>query len=155
MGTNTNTNTGPTTGIPVPRTPADLALVPVPAEHLDTIPIPAGIDMSRRSRLAVYVPSTEDTDQPIPQQEFTDRTDRISRFLSRLFGGVTVIPSAGYWIDPGDRLIYERINIVQSAMGPADLAEHLDTVFGAMTRYRDIWRQTAVTLDVNGIMIMI
>lgn len=122
-----------------------------------TAPAPVDrLDISRRCRLAVYVPSTIDTDQPVDQQEFTNRTDTISRFMSRLFGGVTVIPGAGYWLDPDtDRLIYERVNIVTSHLSILALSEHLDTVIGAIEQHRDLWRQTAVSVAINDTMILI
>lgn len=157
-----------TTTIKIDKTPAP---APVPSEDtagiLDMIrdlspvitPAPGSVgrlDLSRRCRLAVYVPSTVQGDQPVGQSEFTDRTDKIGRILSRLFGGATVTPAAGYYIEPdSNRLIYERINIVTSHVTKPALTEHLDTVIKTAKQYRDLWQQTSIALGINDTMILI
>ena len=153
------TAAGVITGTPVPVPTEDTAGILDMLRDLSPVitPAPVGrLDLSRRCRLAVYVPSTVQGDQPVDQQEFTNRTDKISRYLSRLFGGVTVTPAAGYYVDPdSDRLIYERINVVTSHVSTPALSEHLDTVFTAVKQYRDLWQQTSIALGINDTMILV
>ena len=104
--------------------------------------------------VAVYVPSTEDG-RTISQSEFAKRTDQTARRLSDLFGGCTVIPAGGYWIDGHGQLIHERINIARAATDPATLAGHYDHLVDLIGQYGRSWRQDTMAADIAGQLILI
>lgn len=103
-------------------------------------------------RISLYVPSTAGSNgnEPIPDHEFGDRTDRVCRLFADLFGGCTVTYSAGYWIDGSGSLIHERINVVTAATDPGTLADTYSQIVDLAVRYGQYWQQQSIVLDVNG-----
>ncbi len=105
--------------------------------------------------LTVYVPSTARENKIVSQQDFTARTDDIGRFLCHTFGGCTVIPGIGYWLNEAGILIHERINLARSQTKPDQLAEHYDSIVDMAISYGRLWYQEAMAINVNGTMITI
>lgn len=105
--------------------------------------------------LTVYVPSTARENEIISQRDFTARTDDIGRHLCRVFGGCTVIPAVGYWLNEAGIMIHERINLARSQTKPDHLAEHYDDIVDMAMSYGRLWHQEAMALSVNGTLITI
>ncbi len=134
---------------PIARAAADpviAAAIAATAAHEGITVLPLAV--------AIYVPSTEDG-RPIAQTEFAKRTDQTARQLSAMFGGCTVIPAGGYWIDPNGQLIHERINIARAATDPATLAAHYDPLVDLIGQYGRYWRQTTMAADIGGQLLLI
>lgn len=64
---------------------------------------------SLSTKIAIYVPSTIDIDQPVDNSAQVEKT---ARFLADLFGGCTAFEASGYWIDSNKKLICEKPVVV-------------------------------------------
>lgn len=65
------------------------------------------------TRIVIYVPSTE-YDKKVSRGKFQKRLSDTTRFLSKEFGGTTVISGLGHWFDDKGKLIKENVVKVES-----------------------------------------
>lgn len=103
-------------------------------------------------RVALYVPSTTDTDKP------TDNAAQVERVASRfceMFGGATAQPSTGYWISESAGLVREAVTIVYAACTAAQLREHLPDVLQLAQQIKAEMQQEAVSAEINGTLYII
>jgi hypothetical protein len=63
-------------------------------------------------RVAVYVPSTFDVNQPLTEAEHQAAVDDVLRDFSRLFGGATSTRAVGAWQATDGTLVKETVTIV-------------------------------------------
>ena len=68
----------------------------------DTIPGVVRLD----SRVAIYVPSTTDTDHPTDNRQ---QVEEVAAKLSAMFGGATATEARGYWVSQSAGLVGEGI----------------------------------------------
>lgn len=103
-------------------------------------------------RVALYVPSTTDTDKP------TDNAAQVERVASRfceMFGGATAQPSTGYWISESAGLVREAVTIVYAACTAAQLREHLPDVLQLAQQIKAEMQQEAISAEINGTLYII
>jgi DNA-binding CsgD family transcriptional regulator len=67
---------------------------------------------AKHSKISIFVPSTMEKDQPIPDHIFSRRVDIVSKKLSDLFGGSTAIDASGSYVAESGKLISEKVKIV-------------------------------------------
>ncbi len=103
-------------------------------------------------RVALYVPSTTDTDKP------TDNAAQVERVASRfceMFGGATAQQSAGYWLSESAGLVREAVTIVYAACTAEQLREHLPDVLQLAQQIKAEMQQEAVSAEINGTLYII
>lgn len=97
-------------------------------------------------RIAVYIPSTTDTDQ------YTDTTEYVNaalRFLSTLCGGATSQQARGAWVSESGVLVIEDVTIVYS--NTDDLNDSLvSQVYDFAGHIKQALSQEAVSVEING-----
>lgn len=97
-------------------------------------------------RVALYVPSTTDTDKPTDNAA---QVERVARDFCGWFGGATAQQSAGYWISDTAGLVREAVTIVYAACTAAQLREHLADVLILAQQIKAKMQQEAVSITVN------
>ena len=103
-------------------------------------------------RVALYVPSTTDTDKP------TDNAAQVERVASRfceMFGGATAQESTGFWMSDTAGLVREAVTIVFSACTAAQLREHLPDVLQLAQQIKAEMQPAAVSAEINGTLYII
>lgn len=103
-------------------------------------------------RVALYVPSTTETDKP------TDNAAQVERVASRfceMFGGATAQESTGFWMSDTAGLVREAVTIVFSACTAAQLREHLPDILHLAQQIKQDMAQEAVSVELNGALYII
>lgn len=103
-------------------------------------------------RVALYVPSTTDTDKPTDNAA---QVERVARDFCGWFGGATAQPSAGYWISDTAGLVREAVTIVYAACAADQLREHLPDVLQLAQQIKTDMQQEAVSAEINGTLYII
>ena len=103
-------------------------------------------------RVALYVPSTTDTDKPTDNAA---QVERVAREFCGWFGGATAQPSAGYWISDNAGLVREAVTIVYAACTADQLREHLPDVLTLAQQIKQDMAQEAVSVEINGTLYII
>ena len=103
-------------------------------------------------RVALYVPSTTDTDKPTDNAA---QVERVARDFCGWFGGATAQPSAGYWLSDSAGLVREAVTIVFAACTAAQLREHLPDVLQLAQQIKQDMAQEAVSVELNGALYII
>lgn len=103
-------------------------------------------------RVALYVPSTTDTDKPTDNAA---QVERVARSFCAMFGGATAQQSAGYWLSESAGLIREAVTIVYAACTAEQLREHLPEVLTLAQQIKQDMSQEAVSVEVNGALYII
>ena len=95
--------------------------------------------------VSVYVPSAIG-DKPFDNSLYTEA---IAGILSKLFGGATVHPSVGYWIDDVGKVTKEPVSIVQS-FGTAEAIKKHSLAIAALANYlKSVLEQEAISVEIN------
>lgn len=103
-------------------------------------------------RVALYVPSTTDTDKPTDNAA---QVERVARALCGWFGGATAQQSAGYWISDTAGLVREAVTIVYAACTADQLREHLPDVLNLAQQIKAEMQQEAISAEINGTLYII
>lgn len=103
-------------------------------------------------RVALYVPSTTDTDKPTDNAA---QVERVASHFCEMFGGATAQPSAGYWISESAGLVREAVTIVYAACTAAQLREHLPDVLQLAQQIKAEMQQEAISAEINGTLYII
>lgn len=103
-------------------------------------------------RVALYVPSTTDTDKPTDNAA---QVERVARDFCGWFGGATAQQSAGYWLSDTAGLVREAVTIVYAACTAAQLREHLPDVLQLAQQIKAEMQQEAVSAEINGTLYII
>lgn len=103
-------------------------------------------------RVALYVPSTTDTDKPTDNAA---QVERVARDFCGWFGGATAQQSAGYWLSETAGLVREAVTIVYAACTAAQLREHLPDVLQLAQQIKAEMQQEAVSAEINGTLYII
>ena len=103
-------------------------------------------------RVALYVPSTTDTDKPTDNAA---QVERVAREFCGWFGGATAQQSAGYWMSDAAGLVREAVTIVYAACTAAQLREHLPDVLQLAQQIKQDMQQEAVSVELNGALYII
>lgn len=103
-------------------------------------------------RVALYVPSTTDTDKPTDNAA---QVERVARDFCGWFGGATAQQSAGYWLSESAGLVREAVTIVFAACTADQLREHLPDVLQLAQQIKQDMQQEAVSVELNGALYII
>lgn len=103
-------------------------------------------------RVALYVPSTTDTDKPTDNAA---QVERVARDFCGWFGGATAQPSAGYWLSDTAGLVREAVTIVYAACTAYQLRERLPDVLTLAQQIKQDMAQEAVSVELNGALYII
>lgn len=103
-------------------------------------------------RVALYVPSTTDTDKPADNAA---QVERVARALCGWFGGATAQQSSGYWMSDSAGLVREAVTIVYAACTAAQLREHLLDVLTLAQQIKAEMQQEAVSVEISGTLYLI
>lgn len=103
-------------------------------------------------RVALYVPSTTDTDKPTDNAA---QVERVAREFCEMFGGATAQQSTGYWLSDTAGLVREAVTIVYAACTAAQLREHLPDVLQLAQQIKAEMQQEAVSAEINGTLYII
>lgn len=103
-------------------------------------------------RVALYVPSTTDTDKPTDNAA---QVERVARRFCEMFGGATAQQSTGYWLSESAGLVREAVTIVYAACTAAQLREHLPDVLTLAQQIKAEMQQEAISAEINGTLYII
>lgn len=103
-------------------------------------------------RVALYVPSTTDTDKPTDNAA---QVERVAREFCGWFGGATAQPSTGYWISDNAGLVREAVTIVYAACTADQLRDRLPDVLTLAQQIKQDMAQEAVSVELNGALYII
>ena len=104
------------------------------------------------SKVAVYVPSTVDVDKAADTSGWVAM---VSLSMSQWFGGATSTSAAGYWEDERAGLVTEAVTVVYSYTDSATLEQKIDDVLRLVHKMKDDLKQSAVSLEVNGVLYLV
>ena len=97
-------------------------------------------------RVALYVPSTTDTDKPTDNAA---QVERVAREFCEMFGGATAQQSTGYWLSDAAGLVREAVTIVYAACTADQIREHLPDVLQLAQQIKAEMQQEAVTITID------
>lgn len=103
-------------------------------------------------RVALYVPSTTDTDKPTDNAA---QVERVAREFCGWYGGATAQQSAGYWTSDAAGLVREAVTIVYAACTADQLREHLPDVLTLAQQIKAEMKQEAISAEINGALYII
>ena len=108
-----------------------------------------------KSRIAFYVPSTDENGN-IPIAQHDERSEYISSWFARLFGGSTAVNNVtGCWIDNDNKLVQESIKIVYSFCSSEDLERHYDEIIKTAVNHCQYWNQESIAIEINDDLLLI
>jgi hypothetical protein len=112
------------------------------------LPSKGEIDKAGTHRAVVYVPSTTDQNTPISKKMFDSRVARVSREVSRIFGGDTVQrASFGNWIDDNGVLVKENVARIEFFTTPKNYRKNDATIGNMIQRLAKEWGQWAISYE--------
>lgn len=120
-------------------------------DKINTIMQQAGA-VTLPQRVALYVPSTTDTDKPTNNAE---QVERVAREFCGWFGGATAQQSAGYWLSESAGLIREAVTIVYAACTADQLREHLPDVLALAQKIKAEMQQEALSCEIGSTLYII
>lgn len=97
-------------------------------------------------RVALYVPSTTDTDKPTDNAA---QVERVARDFCGWFGGATAQESTGFWMSDTAGLVRESVTIVFAACTAAQLREHLPDVLHLAQQIKAEMQQEALSIQID------
>lgn len=103
-------------------------------------------------RVALYVPSTTDTDKPTDNAA---QVERVARSFCAMFGGATAQQSAGYWLSESAGLVREAVTIVYAACTAEQLRDNLLDVLTLAQQIKAEMQQEAISAEINGTLYII
>ena len=98
------------------------------------------------SKVAIYVPSTVETNKQIDSSEYVKKT---LEFLSQSFGGATSTAAMGCWMSQQHGLIRESVEVCYSYTDTVNLEKNIDAVLNYCESLKKEMKQEAVSLEVN------
>ena len=114
----------------------------------ETIPGVVRLD----SRVAIYVPSTTDTDHPTDNRQ---QVEEVAAKLSAMFGGATATEARGYWVSQSAGLVDEAVTIIYSNAAAEDIETHAAEIVAICQQIKQDMAQEAVSVELNGTLYII
>lgn len=111
--------------------------------YFDSIP---GV-VKLASRVAIYVPSTTDTDHPTDNRQ---QVEEVTAKMSAMFGGATATEARGYWVSQSAGLVGEAVTIVYSNAAAEDIENHAAEIVEICHKIKTEMKQEAVSLEFDG-----
>lgn len=118
----------------------------------DTIRAAFADALALSSRVAIYVPTTTDTDTPTDNAA---QVAKVAETLSSFFGGATAQNGRGYWLSDTVGLVAEGVTIVYANATPAGLAEHAADIRALAESIKQEMRQEAVSVEIDGALFIV
>lgn len=120
-------------------------------DKINTIMQQAGA-VALPQRVALYVPSTTDTDKPTDNAA---QVERVARSFCAMFGGATAQQSSGYWLSESAGLVREDVTIVYAACTADQLRKRLPDVLNLAQQIKAEMQQEAISAEINGTLYII
>ena len=112
------------------------------------IPREGAVSKAGTHRAVIYVPSTTSQDKPISERKFNQRVARVSREVSRIFGGDTVQRAAfGNWIDDRGKLVREKVARIEFFTTPKSYKRHDNDLGRMIHKLAKEWGQWAISYE--------
>ena len=103
-------------------------------------------------RVALYVPSTTDTDKPTDNAA---QVERVAREFCGWFGGATAQESTGFWMSDTAGLVREAVTIVYAACTADQLHERLPDVLNLAQQIKAEMQQEALSCEIGATLYII
>ena len=103
-------------------------------------------------RVAIYVPATDNVSEKVDNSAMVEDC---AKMLSNLFGGATIQPSRGAWVSERDGLVLEDTTIVYAFCTAEGLHNHVADIEAYALHIKEVMRQEAVSVEVNGELFLI
>jgi hypothetical protein len=97
-------------------------------------------------QMAVYVPSSN-FDKKISDAEFQKRIKETYSFLNRAFGGTTRVRGIGSWYNDGNKLVNEKVAIVETFAKIKDYKQAQNKLKAWLKQKRKEWKQWALSFE--------
>lgn len=102
------------------------------------------------SKIALYVPSTQNGNGNLAEEDRQELLRNIVGQFAELFGGATILEARGAWKSSELGLIVEDVSIVESYSTADVLDSNLATVYGIALELKRELQQEAVSLELGG-----
>lgn len=99
---------------------------------------------SLATKVAIYVPSTIDIDNPVNNSDMVEKT---AIFLSDLFGGCTACNVAGYWITQEKKLVQENPVVVYSYTTEEKAREAEEKIIDFVQQMKKEMKQECISVE--------
>lgn len=101
--------------------------------------------------IEIYVPSTQDVDEDLTDEEFRQRIKNVQQEFSEEFGGTTTFLGDGTYVDQetGD-LIEEHVAVVEVHMSDEDWQDKKEDIFEWLEKKKEQWEQQAISFEFEG-----
>ena len=96
----------------------------------------------------LLIPSTQNVDVEISDQEFEIEVENALVFLGNLFGGSTGSDAVGTWVSSSG-LVKEKVKSIESFCSSDDLNKYIDDVIDYSILLKKRMNQEAIALTVN------
>jgi hypothetical protein len=106
-------------------------------------------------KIAFYIPSTDNKNEPISDGRFDKRANKIARLFASLFGGSTIVNCDGCFVDSDGRLIVERIKRVYSFCDSDSLEQHYDHIVQTAVTNCENWYQQSIAIEIDDTLILV
>ena len=98
-------------------------------------------------RVALYVPSTTDTDKPTDNAA---QVERVAAAFCGWFGGATAQESTGFWMSDTAGLVREAVTIVYASCTADQLRDSLPDVLQLAQQIKAEMQQEALSCELDG-----
>jgi hypothetical protein len=100
--------------------------------------------------LAVYVPSTQDVDEVISEDELNARVNEVSKYLASTFGGFTKSERVGGFMTSKSELVTEDVIPVVSFATKQDYEANKEKLVEKLSEWARKWGQEAIGFEFEG-----
>jgi hypothetical protein len=100
--------------------------------------------------LAVYVPSTQDVDEVISEDELNARVNEVSKYLASTFGGFTKSERVGGFMTSKSELVTEDVVPVVSFATKEDYQANKNKLVEKLSEWARKWGQEAIGFEFEG-----
>ena len=105
----------------------------------------------RTGVVEITIPGTRDGNILLTKEEQQTLIDETARFLSGRFGGATVIPAQGFWLDRDNQLVREPVTLAISYSIDGELSKaDIQSVIDYAQQLKRRMGQEAVLIRING-----
>lgn len=99
------------------------------------------------NNVKIFVPSTINVDVAVDTSLHVEETLKV---LSQCFGGATSYKALGAWVAKTGKLVTEQVTICEAYCHQSDLELQDDLIYQYCLSLRDLLKQEAIALEVNG-----
>jgi len=96
--------------------------------------------------ISIYVPSTDNLNEPITEGEFKDRIKETQMAMTKHFGGTTM-HGIGTYLSEGGSYVKEDVAVVDVKMTYEKWLKHKDDVYAWLRKKSKEWGQEAIAFE--------